>query len=183
MHKMVLYATIVHVLFRQWILRCGQTYMFRKRSPKPVFICLMVAAVVALLPAGLLNPHTVEAAPGIMRWDTVSTPGSVSNRNDILSHVGDNLTGSEIRSLAVGNDGKTLIAAVTVDNRTLVSTNNPGPLGVLYTTSDGGISWSTASYRRLAENGAWTSDKHVYNVTVAPDDVRIWAIKIGRAHV
>ena len=157
----------------------SQAHMYRKRLPKPVFICLLLAAVVALLPAGLLNPRSVEADPGIMRWDTVSTPGSVSNRNDILSHVGDNLTGSEIRDLAVGNDGKTLIAAVTVDNRTINISNSPSSLGVFYTTADGGISWSNASYRRLSENGVWTSDKHVYNVTIAPDDARIWAITAG----
>jgi len=157
----------------------SQAHMYRKRLPKPVFICLLVAAVVALLPAGLLNPRSVEADPGIMRWDTVSTPGSVSNRNDILSHVGDNLTGSEIRDLAVGNDGKTLIAAVTVDNRTIPGNNNPGPLGVLYTTADGGISWSTASYRRLTDSAGWSAGDHLYNAVIAPDNSKIWAVSVG----
>jgi hypothetical protein len=154
--------------------------MYRKHSPKPIYICLLLAAVVALLPAGLLNPHRAEAAPGIMRWDTVTTPNSVPNRNDVLNpYIGGNFTGSEIRDLAVGSDGKTLIAAITVDNRTIVSTNNPGPLGVLYNTSDGGISWSTAAYRRLVNDRAWPVDKHVYNVTVASDDARIWAVTAG----
>jgi hypothetical protein len=149
------------------------------RSPKPIFVCLLVAVVVSL-PAGLLNPYRAEAAPGIMRWDTVTTPNSVPNKNDVLNpYINDNFTGSEIRDLAVGNDGRTLIAAVTVDNRTINISNNPGPLGVLYATADGGISWSTASYRRLTDNSAWPADKHVYNVTIAPDDARIWAITAG----
>jgi len=154
--------------------------MNKKRFPRQIYLCLLVAAAVALLPSGLLDPPSAEADPGIMRWDTVTTPNSVLNKNDILNpYIGDIFTGSEIRDLAVGNDGRTLMAAVTVDNRTILGANNPGPLGVLYTTADGGISWSTAAYRRLVDNGAWAADKHVYNVTVAPDDTRIWAVTAG----
>jgi len=179
MHKILLCAIIVHVLLGQWILKIGQSYMNKKRSPKPIYVCLLLAALVAL-PSGLLNPHQAEAAPGIMRWDTVTTPNSVPNRNDVLNpYIGDNFRGSEIRDLAVGNDGRILIAAVTVDNRTIEAANIPGPLGVLYTTADGGISWSTAAYQRLANNNAWFTDKHVYNVTIAPDDARIWAVTAG----
>jgi len=55
--------------------------MNKKRSPKPIYICLLLAAVMALLPAGLLNPYQAEAGPGIMRWDMVTTPNSVPNKN------------------------------------------------------------------------------------------------------
>jgi len=156
--------------------------MNKKRTFRQIYVCLLVAAAVALLPSGLLKPSSTEAAPGVMRWDTVTTPGSVPGKNDILNpyiNINDTFTGSEIRDLAVGNDGKILLAAVTVDNRTVVGSNIPGPLGILYTTADGGISWSTAAYRRLASNNAWTPDKHVYNVTVAPDDEKIWVVAAG----
>jgi len=144
----------------------------------PFLSAVVIAAMLA--PIGALSPLPAIAAPGIMRWDTVTTPNSVPNKNDILNpYISDNFTGSEIRDLSVGNDGKTLIVAVTVDNRTIVNSNNPGPLGVLYTTADGGISWSTAAYRRLADNSVWPDDKHVYSVTIAPDDARIWAVTAG----
>ncbi|MEI6186584.1 MAG: hypothetical protein WCP43_05200, partial [Dehalococcoidia bacterium] len=142
----------------------------------------MVAAVVALLPAGLLNPHTVEAAPGIMRWDTVNTPASDSNsKYDVLNPYfpSDNFTGSEIRDLAVGNDGKTLIAAVTVDGRTVNPSNGKGPLGVLFKTDNGGITWSLSAYRMLISTTGWVPGNHVYNVAMAPDAPKIWAVSVG----
>jgi len=156
--------------------------MNKARYLKPIIICLLLAAVVTLLPSGLLNPYRSEADPGVMRWETVTTPNSVSNKNDVLNptfNLGDTFTGSEIRDLAVADDGKTLLAAVTVDNRTVASSNNPGPLGVLYNTPNGGISWTTAAYRRLAGDDAWSVDKHVYHVAIAPDDANIWAVTAG----
>jgi len=117
-----------------------------------------------------------------MRWDTVITPNSVPSRHDILNPTfdsGTSFTGSEIRDLAVADDGKTLLAAVTVDNRTVSGANIAGPLGVLYSTSNGGITWSTSAYRRLADSAGWSADKHVYHVAVAPDDAKIWAVTAG----
>ena len=142
--------------------------------------CLSAVVIAAMLaPVGVWSPLPARADAGIMRWDTVGTPGSVAGRNDILSHVGDNLTGSEIRDLAVGDDGKTLIAAVTVDNRTIFSDNTPGSLGVLYATTDGGISWSLSAYRSLSSSMGWSASYHIYNVVMAPDDHRIWAVSVG----
>ncbi len=180
MHKKLPCAIIVHVLFRRWIPKIGQSYMNKKSFPKPIYICWLVAAVVTLLPAGLLNPDRAEASPGVMRWDTVTTPNSVANRNDVLNpYINNTFTGSEIRDFAVGDDSKTLIAAVTVDNRTILSTNNPGPLGVLYNTVDGGISWNTSAYRMLTGSAGWRIGDHVYNVVIAPDDPKIWAVSVG----
>ncbi|MDD5399315.1 MAG: hypothetical protein PHU70_09595, partial [Dehalococcoidia bacterium] len=147
---------------------------------KRFIICITLAAVVTLLLSGLVDPYRSDADPGIMRWDTVSTPNSVPNRNDVLNpYINNSFTGSEIRDLAVADDGKTLLAAVTVDNRTIAAANNPGPLGVLYNTANSGISWNTAAYRVLAGNAAWSADKHVYHVAVAPDDAKIWAVTAG----
>ncbi|MFA4909414.1 MAG: hypothetical protein WC583_07150, partial [Candidatus Omnitrophota bacterium] len=152
----------------------------KKTKPGKLFIFCILAAVVTLLQSGLLNPYRSDADPGVMRWDTVSTPNSVANRNDVLNpYIGGSFTGSEIRDIAVADDGKTLLAAVTVDNRTVNASNTPGPLGVLYNTANSGISWTTSAYRMLAGNAAWAADKHVYQVAVAPDDAKIWAITAG----
>ena len=147
----------------------------------PFLSAVIIAAMV--VPVGVLSPLPARADSGMMRWETVSTPNSVPNRNDILNTytntVATDPTGSEIRDLAMGDDGKTLIAAVTVDNRTIVDSNNPGPLGVLYTTANGGISWSTAAYLQLIRSTGWITGDHVYNVVIAPDDSKIWAVSVG----
>ena len=49
-----------------------------------IFAALMLVASF-VVPVNLTNPAPVSADPGIMRWDTVSTPGSFSGRNDIVS--------------------------------------------------------------------------------------------------
>jgi len=154
--------------------------MIRNKPGKSIILFIILAASIALPPSVLLNPYRSDADPGLMRWDTVNTPNSINNRNDILNpYINNTFTGSEIRDLAVADDGKTLLAAVTVDNRTVNASNTPGPLGVLYNTANSGISWTTAAYRMLTGNAAWSADKHVYNVAVAPDDAGIWAITAG----
>ena len=113
----------------------------------------MVASFV--IPAHLAVPSPVSADPGIMKWDTVSTPGSWNDKNDILSNPnfatwGDNPTGSEVFYLAAGNDGRTLLASVLVDSNTFVAPTPAAPAGfgrgVLYVSFDGGISWSISNY-------------------------------------
>ena len=144
--------------------------------------CLSAVIVAAMLaPVGVLSPLPARADAGIMRWDTVSTPNSVPGKYDVLNPYfpADNFTGSEIRDLAVGNDGKTLIAAVTVDNRTIVDSNTKGPLGVLFSTANNGISWSLSAFRSLSGSTGWNASYHVYNVVIAPDDPRIWAVSVG----
>ena len=176
------YAIIIHVSFLYYILYCS-FYMKIKRF-NALLPCLSAVVIAAMLaPVALLGPLPARADAGIMRWETVSTPNSVPGRNDILNTYTSAFltdpTGSEIRDLAVGNDGKTLISAVTVDNRTIVNTNTPGPLGVLYATADGGISWSAAVYRQLTRTTGWEVNYHVYNVVIAPDDSKIWAASVG----
>jgi hypothetical protein len=153
----------------------------KRTQPGRSFIFLLtLAAVVALLPPVIFSPYRSDADPGVMRWDTVNTPNAIANRNDVLNpYINNNFTGSEIRDLAVADDGKTLLAAVTVDNRTVAAANNPGPLGVLYTTANSGISWTTSAYQRLSASVGWSADKHVYQVAVAPDDAKIWAVTAG----
>jgi hypothetical protein len=141
-----------------------------------LLLCLSAVVITAMLaPICLISPLPARADAGIMRWDTVTTPGSVPNMNDILSHVGDNLTGSEIRDLAVGSDGRTLLAAVTVDGRYI--SLGAVPVGALMVSANGGISWNTAADRSLRSAGL--GGNHVYNIAVAPDDTKVWTVTAG----
>ncbi|MDD5399218.1 MAG: hypothetical protein PHU70_09090, partial [Dehalococcoidia bacterium] len=80
---------------------------------------LMVASFV--VPVNIAAPSAVSADPGIMKWDTVSTPMSVSGKNDIMNMkdpagiVADftggpafSGRGSSINGMAAGNDGMTI---------------------------------------------------------------------------
>ncbi len=145
-------------------------------------VCVLVMIAGSLLPEGFLKPSSATA--GIMRWDTISTPNSQPDRNDVLNPLfSDNIScGSEIRDLAVSNDGKTLIAAMTVDNWTIKSGSigDPhGPLGIIMASSNYGISWTYSPYIHLMNSSGWIAGSHVYNVRIAPDDPRLWAATAG----
>lgn len=140
--------------------------------------CSLAIIAGSLLPGGLVQP--APASAGIMRWDTVTTPNSTPNKNDVLNPVFAGVpTGSEIRDLRVGNDGKTLIAAVTVDNRTLNNSWSGGAQGIVMSSNNRGISWTTASQAHLMSSPGWTQGNHVYNVCIAPDDTQVWAVTSG----
>ena len=152
--------------------------------------CCLAIAIGSLLPGGSLQP--APAAAGVMRWDTVPTPNSQPNRNDVLNPLfSDNRSGgSEIRGLAVGNDGKTLVAAITVDNWTSgitgggesiypVSIPGHGALGIVMASNNSGITWSQSPYIHLMNSAGWTPGNHVYNVLIAPDDPSLWAVTAG----
>ena len=136
----------------------------------------------ALLPGGSLQPYSASA--GIMRWDTVSTPNSQPDRNDVLNPLfSDNLPGgSEIRDVAIGNDGQTLIAAVTIDTWT-VTPELPGQphgaQGIIMASSNSGITWTHSPYIHLTNSNGWAAGNHVYNVRIAPDDSRLWIATAG----
>ena len=84
----------------------------------PAFIRMiagMLAVTAFIVPAHMASPATVSADPGIMRWDTVITPGYMENKWDIdnLHGLGANTgQGSEIIDMAAGKDGKTVVAIV-----------------------------------------------------------------------
>ncbi|MCX6007460.1 MAG: hypothetical protein NTZ34_09425, partial [Chloroflexi bacterium] len=95
-------------------------------------VCSLVAVSSFLIPGAPVNPSQVNAQAGIMRWETVNTPNSDPGKNDVLNpYIGGNFTGSEIRDLSIGNNGTTIIAAVTVDERYIDSTKPGAPLGIL----------------------------------------------------
>ena len=145
----------------------------------PYLAVVVIASMLA--PISLFNPLPARADAGIMRWETVNTPASSPGKYDVFNPPfnTDNFTGSEIRDLAIGNDGKTLLAAVTVDNRTINSSNIKGPLGVLFNTTNNGISWSLSAYRTLNGSAGWSAAYHVYNAVMAPDNSKIWAVSVG----
>jgi len=72
-----------------------------------VFVSIfMVASFV--VPVSIAAPAAVTADPGIMKWDTVITPGSMVSKGDIINiHAPGNQTGfgGEILDMAVANDG------------------------------------------------------------------------------
>ncbi|MHB8086416.1 MAG: hypothetical protein ACYDHZ_11380, partial [Dehalococcoidia bacterium] len=73
---------------------------------------LLIASFV--IPVCVATTSGVSADPGVMRWDTIITPNLLPLKNDIDNvHfpgiIGvDNPMGSEIISMAVGNDGQTI---------------------------------------------------------------------------
>ena len=169
------YAIIIHVSFLNYTLYCS--FHMKIKRFKSLLPCMAVVVIASMLaPVCLLSPLSARADAGIMRWDTVSTPNSVPGRNDVLNPwLGGDHTGSEVRDLAVGSDGKTLLAAVTVDGRYI----NLGavPVGVLMVSANGGISWNTAVDQSLRNAGL--GGNHVYNIAIASDDPKYWAVTTG----
>ena len=144
-----------------------------------LLICAVVVASGFTLAAAPSQP-AVANGDGIMKWDTVNTPNSDPNKNDILNpYIGGNFTGSEIRDLSVGSNGTTLISAVTVDARYINPAATAGPLGIMLYTNSGGIAWSTSAYLHLISSSGWNIANQVYNVLIAPGDPNIWAVTAG----
>ena len=173
---MTSYAIIIHVSFLNDTPSIHSFYMKIKRynALLPFVSAVIIAAMLA--PIGALSSLPAIAAPGIMRWETVTTPNSEPGKNDVLNPYFATLpTGSEVRDLAVGSDGKTLLVAVTVDGRYIGL--GAGPVGVLMVSANGGISWSTATDQAL--RGVGLGGNHVYNIAIAPDDPKFWAVSAG----
>ena len=124
---------------------------------------LMVASFV--VPASVAAPSPVSADPGIMKWDTVSTPAAVVGKNDIVN-------GNEILDMAVGNDGQTIYFIVRT-----------GGLNKLYVTTTSGIFTGGSRYTALTRNTQWQTRKtssgvtpNLFQVAVAPDDPKFVAV-------
>jgi len=130
------------------------------KGEHPSIFRLIVAVVLVagiVVPCSLARaPHT-EAAPGICKWDTLDMPGLVPGKHDILH-------GSEVNKIAVGSDGATIIAAVTV---------GAGDID-LYVTDTTGIRWSDNEDRLL--DSAMGGERAVWDVAIAPDDPNLWAV-------
>jgi len=146
------------------------------KGKHPSIFRLIVAVVLVagvIVPCSLARASHTEAAPGICKWDTLNMPGSVASKHDILH-------GSEVNRIAVGNDGATIIAAVTRP----ASAATPYVL-YLYTTYTAGISWEDSAYRHLRAEmtlaGVPAGNQNVWDVAIAPDDSSLWAVVTSTA--
>jgi hypothetical protein len=123
---------------------------------------LFLSAVIAL-PVNITTISPAQADAGIMRWATISTPGSVAQRFDIVSP-------GDIIDYAVGNAGK-VVAVVREPATTLLGAQN-----ILYYSNDYGIHWSDSAYNVLSE---FLGDNETFNVAIARDNPSVWAITVG----
>jgi len=155
---------------------------------------LMVASFV--LPVNIAAPAAVSADPGIMKWDTVSTPASIEGKNDVLNlHWQDPTVqglpcqiygydqtgfGNEIIDMAVGNDGMTIYWVVrTAVNIPATSSPTGAALiavaNVMYKSSNNGISATLTQFLALFRHPQYGLS-NAYWVAVAPDDPKFVAL-------
>ena len=145
---------------------------------------LMVASFV--VPMNVAAPAAVTADPGIMKWDTVSTPGAVSGKNDIVNaHVAGAQTGkgSEIVNMAVGNDGMTVAFIARASLAVLNEDYASAFVNALLVSNNSGISGSATKelgLMRVPSFGYTFSGAKVptnlYSVAIAPDDPKFIAV-------
>ncbi len=161
----------------------------------------MVASFV--IPTSIAAPAAVSADPGIMRWDTVMTPEAFPLKNDIdNTYIGtfannppggdgsNDPRGSEILSMAVGNDGMT-IAWIVRDWEYSQAQYEPGYLNTLIWSNTAGITAVGSKELGLIRASGFligTSlttypfDKgsglpsNCYQVALAPDDPKFIAV-------
>ncbi|MFA5400629.1 MAG: hypothetical protein WC359_09335 [Dehalococcoidia bacterium] len=169
-----------------------------------LFILLMVASFV--VPVNIAAPSAVSADPGIMKWDTVSTPMSVSGKNDILNEkdvtIGNfNGMGSSINGMAAGNDGMTIafidrtwfdrvsagvVTAVAPTSTTVGVNNNPaaewalypngGYFTGLYYSTNSGIAATITRDLALVRSPNFPGGANLFQVAIAPDDPKVMAV-------
>ena len=149
----------------EMLLCCDHKINKIKIPLKAGFLLCFILAFALALPPYICAPSRVDAEPGIMRWDTVSTPGSVYGRFDILSPGGD------IIDLAAGSMGR-LVAVVRV-------AETPGGQSQLFFSNNWGIEWKDSAYYTLSSGGFGSNE--IFHVAVAPDNPNVWAIVTGVA--
>lgn len=137
----------------------------RKEIPqKAGFLLCLVLAFSLVLPPYLSAPAQVNAEAGIMRWDTISTPGSVSGRFDVLSP-------GDIIDLAAGSMGR-VVAVVRVPETTPTGAQNQ-----LFYSNNWGMEWRDSAFYTLS-TGGWGNNE-IFYVAVAPDNPNAWALVTG----
>ena len=126
----------------------------------------------------LASPAAVSADPGIMRWDTVITPGSIMNKWDIvnLHGLGANTgQGSEIIDMAAGNDGKTVAAIVRMWVPEITGSIALLPAGVykniVLMSFDGGITFS--DLMSGLNSPILSTAPNFFQVAIAVDDPKV----------
>ena len=127
--------------------------------------CIIVTVILLL---AILAPSPAPAQAqvtdtAILKWATVSTPGSVAERNDLRSPC-------EVNTIAVASDSKT-IYAIDIPNATSPPAANPG----LWKSCDGGIRWNSKPTQHLVETTPCPT-LPVMDIALAPDDPSLVAV-------
>jgi len=137
------------------------------------FLLTTIIVVSLVIPLNLALPCPVPADPGIMKWDTVTTPGSVLGRYDVFNphepNWSDNPMGSEVLDIAEGSDGKSVAAAVRFwgtgkDDPTVTYRRG------LFYSRDNGISW-LLRLDNVYQVVPTTGNPNYLTATVGIDDV------------
>jgi hypothetical protein len=105
------------------------------------------------------------ADPCVLKWNRADTPGSVADKNDVVSPC-------EVNRIAIGSDSKTFYA---VD---IANADNTIGRKALYNSTDGGITWSDKISQNLYQTMtvAEQANFRAWNVAMAPDDVNFVAV-------
>ncbi len=131
------------------------------RTCSTIIMILLVASSLALATI----PAPLSAQDMQLKWHLMTTPGSLPDKNDIVSR-------SEVNCLAIGSDGSTFYS---VD---IPWANTATGEKAIYKSTDGGISWSDAigKYLFSSMSVAEQANFRVWNIAVAPDDVNFLAV-------
>jgi len=106
---------------------------------------VLITIICLIIPASSPSAHA-----GTMKWSIVDTP---SNMGNVV------LSPSEINAIAIGNDGITLYAIDTSNNK-------------IYKSLNGGITWDDLSSNLTSAGAALPA----WNIAVAPDNPNLVAI-------
>ena len=144
--------------------------------PVAGFFLSIVISLAIVVPPCFVNTTPVQGEGGIMRWDTIPTPGSVPGgalstrpgRYDVLSPGG-----GEIVDYAVGKLG--VVAAVVCMDLDLDDADPPQ--NVLLISTDYGLSWSDSSFNIMATQG-WGAYQIVH-IAISPDNPAVWAMTVS----
>jgi len=166
-------------------------------------LVLLATLTVVMTGNYVRSPAMVSADPGIMKWDTITTPSAIEGKNDVLNlHWQDPTVqgavcniygydetgfGNEIIDMAVGNDGMTIyfiarsginLSATTCASAGLGAMYPGGTIVIangLFASTNNGISASLAKHNALFLTPGY-GFSNLYFVAVAPDDPKFVAV-------
>ena len=138
------------------------------------FLSVLISLAIAVPPC-LVNTTAARADAGIMKWDTIPTPGSVSGSSltsmpgsyDVLSPGG-----GEIVDYAVGKSG-TVAAVVCMSPPKFGGV----PQNVLLVSTNYGLSWTDSYYNELVTQ-SWATNEIVH-IAIAPDNPAAWVMTVA----
>ncbi|MBM3142414.1 MAG: hypothetical protein FJ005_05130 [Chloroflexi bacterium] len=158
-------------------------------------LAALLLVVSFVLPTNVMTPQPVGADPGIMKWDSIITPGYLAGKNDVPNRANETL------DMAVGGDGATILLTAKVWTTAAdmgavlltVGTANVLPAlwggnahyTNLYYSNNGGLSFSASVSLNFLRDfarvvGIWSGEL-IYHVAVAPDDPKFWVVTTDAA--